>query len=234
MAGTEKQPRRERRIVAKIGKALGILVLLAYEDLVILIWPGGPLGDTRAFAVILAADLAIGFDVFVRPSLATRSQKDEYATWKVYAFFVASPLLLGLPWIERDLLARRWLPEAALSALWWIGLAATLGGGVLLAWARLTLGRFGSPKVLVQEDHRLVTSGPYRALRNPMYAADLLLYCGVAIALGAVGSAAFAVAALLPMLVGRTRLEERLLAERFGDEYRAWAARTWRLVPFVW
>ena len=222
------------RAIAKIGKALGVLVLLAYEDLVVLLWPGGPGADPAGFALILAVDLAIGLDVFIRPSLATRRQKDEYATWKIYVFFVASPLLLGLPWIERDLLAGRWLGEAALSALWWIGLAATVGGGALLVVARLTLGKFGSPKVVVQADHRLVRSGPYRILRNPMYAGDLLLYAGLALGLGAAASAVAAVVSLLPLLVGRIRLEERLLEERFGDEYRAWAARTRRLVPFIW
>jgi protein-S-isoprenylcysteine O-methyltransferase len=67
-----------------------------------------------------------------------------------------------------------------------------------------------------------------------MYSSNLLMYGGVALAMGAWISLALAVAGLLPMLLERTKLEERLLEERFGDEYRDWARRTWRLVPFVW
>jgi protein-S-isoprenylcysteine O-methyltransferase Ste14 len=195
-------------------------------------WPGGPLQAPLAFAAILAADLAIGFDVFIRPAL--RGAVDRYRTWKIYVFFVLSPLLLGAPWVEGLLLAPRYQPPAWLFGCWLVGMAATVAGGLLLAWARLTLGRFGSPKIFLQDDHQLITAGPYRWLRNPMYSSNLLMYGGVALAMGAWISLALAVAGLLPMLLERTKLEERLLEERFGDEYRDWARRTWRLVPFVW
>jgi protein-S-isoprenylcysteine O-methyltransferase len=220
-------------VIGHAAKLLGVLVLLLYEDLVVILWPGGPLRDIKALLVVVIADLAIGFDVFIRPTLVG-GQKDQYATWKVYFFFVASPLLLGGPWVERLLLARGYQAAWLLDILFVAGLVLVVGGGLLLAWARLTLGRLGSPKVLIQDGHRLITTGPYRRLRNPMYTADLLLYAGVAIALGAWISLVLAIAALLPMLVGRAKLEERLLVERFGEEYRAWAAKSWRLIPFLW
>lgn len=220
-------------LLYRLFKLPGVLVLLIYEDIIILAWPGGPCSDIPALLVIIAADIAIGFDVFIRPGIENIKEKDHYATWKIMLFFIASPVFLGAPWIERALLARLYQGEALLFVLLAVGSAMTLAGGILLGWARLTLGKFGTPKIFLQEGHLLVTKGPYRWLRNPMYFADLLLYCGVAIALGAWVSCAFAIAALLPMLLGRIRTEERLLEERFGDEYRAWADRTWRLIPFL-
>lgn len=213
-------------------KLVLVLCVLAYEDLVVLFWPGGPLQAPLALAAILTADAIIGFDIFIRPSLL--GAKDNYASWKLGAFFVASPLLLGAPWVEGLTLARWYQPAWLLLACWVAGMVLTVAGGLLLAWGRLTLGRFGSPKIVIQADHSLVTRGPYRWLRNPMYTADLLLYSGLAIAMGAWISLVLSIASLLPMLVGRCKLEERLLREHFGKEYDAWAVKTWRLVPGIW
>jgi len=233
MTDAKKEQAPPNTIVHPVWKLLGILVLLAYEDSVIIFWPKGPMADMAAFAVILAADIAIGFDVFIRPS-TLGGQRDEYNTMKIYLFFVASPLLLGAPWAERALLARLYQSALVLDILYIIGFAMTLAGGLLLAWGRLSLGRFGSPKVIIQDDHRLIMTGPYRWLRNPMYSADLLLYAGLSIALGAWASAIIVTASLLPILLGRIRLEEKLLEDRFDGEYYEWAKRTWRLVPFIW
>src|ERR1043166_967426 len=57
--------------------------------------------------------------------------------------------------------------------LMWIGLA-------LRYWAIRTLGRFFRYKVVVQDEHRLVTTGPYRLLRHPSYTGALLTLIGVA------------------------------------------------------
>lgn len=217
----------------RLLKLLAVLIVLIYEDLLILVFPALALTDFRYLAVILLADLFVGWDIFIRP-MAERGRKDEYPTWKIILFFVVSPLYLGAPYLERMLLSARYQPALLLDVLVWIGLFLVLCGGVLLIWSRTTLGAFGSPKVFLREDHRLIRSGPYRVLRNPMYTADLLLYFGIACAFGGWISAAFAVATLTPILLERTKLEERLLRERFGEEYDRWAKTTWRLIPFLW
>jgi protein-S-isoprenylcysteine O-methyltransferase Ste14 len=75
-----------------------------------------------------------------------------------------------------------------------------------------------------------VTRGPYRWIRHPFYLAALLMAAGNALAaanwfLFAAGCVAFI------LMAGRSRIEERKLLERFGEEYRVYRERTGRFVP---
>ena len=115
-----------------------------------------------------------------------------------------------------------------------LGLAAfALGFGVGV-WAMI-VNRFFSPLVRFQEerDHRLITSGPYRFVCHPAYAAILVGMPCLGFALGAW-------LPVLPLLVfsllllRRTRLEDRFLHEKL-EGYTDYARRVrYRLLPGVW
>ncbi|AEW98975.1 methyltransferase family protein [Streptantibioticus cattleyicolor] len=109
----------------------------------------------------------------------------------------------------------------------WAGIALRL-------WAIVALGRFFRGTVHIQQGHRVVTSGPYRWVRHPAYSGLLLAGSAFAVLLGNGASwLLFAVCALVA--VGyRIRVEERMLLDALGEEYRSYAARTRRLVPGVW
>jgi protein-S-isoprenylcysteine O-methyltransferase Ste14 len=96
------------------------------------------------------------------------------------------------------------------------------------------LGTNWSITLEVREEHRLITEGVYRAVRHPMYSALVLYSVGQALVIpnwvaGPSNLLAFAV-----LLALRIRAEERMMDERFGDEYAAYSARTKRLIPGVW
>lgn len=134
--------------------------------------------------------------------------------------FVAWPPLLG--WSALG------LPAAAR----WIG-APLLAAGVGLAmWARFTLGRSSTVTAVPAPDAALVTDGPYRWLRHPIYSAGLLLFPG-GVLLTDSGLVLLAGALVLGVLEIRTRREEALLLERFGDAYRRHMLRTRRWLPRV-
>lgn len=106
------------------------------------------------------------------------------------------------------------------------------GAAVLLAlWARVTFGVRSGHMAADPTAGGLVTTGPYRYVRHPIYAAVLLVvWTG-----GATHAvpATLALAALATAAVGvRIRAEERLVAARYSA-YAAYAARTARLVPGV-
>lgn len=105
-----------------------------------------------------------------------------------------------------------------------------LGVGVVV-WAARVLGRYMAVSG-VAVDHELVTSGPYRYVRHPVYGSSTAIAVGTALVFRSyllVGVAAVWVAATL-WWVGA---EEELLAspEAFGDTYRAYADRTGRFLP---
>jgi len=88
--------------------------------------------------------------------------------------------LLGARRALPPLLRLRLLPHStALDAL---AIALTAAGVLFAIWARFHLGRNWSAAVTVKQDHALVTSGPYRFVRHPIYTGMLLAILGTAIA----------------------------------------------------
>jgi len=112
-------------------------------------------------------------------------------------------------------------------ALMWLGIALRL-------WSIGTLGRFFHSQVVIQKDHALISTGPYRFLRHPSYAGAVLTALGAGIVLANWFSL---LAFLVIPLVGylrRIQIEEEALLAGLGSDYRTYTQQTWRLVPFVW
>jgi protein-S-isoprenylcysteine O-methyltransferase Ste14 len=100
----------------------------------------------------------------------------------------------------------------------------------LIAWAQRTLGDNVTTTVITREHHELVTTGPYRYVRHPLYVLGLVLYLSLATIIGSWVLGAAVVAAFAIIAV-RARKEEAMLIERFGDEYRSYMQRTARFIP---
>jgi protein-S-isoprenylcysteine O-methyltransferase Ste14 len=113
----------------------------------------------------------------------------------------------------------------------YLGLTLMLAGITLREWAVIALGRHFSVVVAIETNHALVTRGPYRWLRHPAYTGGLLALIGFTLALGSWLSIIPVVLISLLAFSYRIRLEERLLLTTFGETYRNYMARTWRLFP---
>lgn len=112
----------------------------------------------------------------------------------------------------------------------WTGVLLISAGFVTGLWALLDLGRSVTPTVTVREGSELVTSGPYRHVRHPLYSSMLLTIPGCALATAnllvlAAGMATFAV------ILVRTRHEEDELVRTFGDRYLDYMDQTGRIIP---
>ena len=107
-------------------------------------------------------------------------------------------------------------------------------GGVAFRWHAIRiLGRFFSPVVTVQQEHRVVDRGPYRLIRHPSYSGTLLTMLGYGLALGDWASLVFLLACGLSMYGYRVSVEERALLENLGESYRTYMKRTKRFIPWV-
>jgi len=110
----------------------------------------------------------------------------------------------------------------------------------LLAWGYLQyfwVGRYrareggGGPGLAIPPD-RIVSAGPYRGVRNPMYLGHLVFLAGFALALGSwIGAALFAIHAV--WFDRRVRDDEARLTRLFGDSYREYCRRVKRWIPGI-
>lgn len=119
-------------------------------------------------------------------------------------------------------------------ALGWAGGILFLSALWLFHRTHRTLGRNWSDSLEVREQHSLVTGGPYRLVRHPMYSAFFLWALAQALLLpnwvaGPAGLIGFGT--LFVFRVGR---EEALMLEAFGEQYRAYMSRTWRIIPWIY
>jgi protein-S-isoprenylcysteine O-methyltransferase Ste14 len=115
----------------------------------------------------------------------------------------------------------------------YIGLALLTLGGALRVAAVFVLGHRFTGLVAIQEGHRLQTTGLYRHVRHPSYTGALLYVAGYVLVFRC-WLGLLLVAGTLAVLVPRMNSEEALLESEFGEEYKSYRRRTWRLVPWVY
>ena len=152
----------------------------------------------------------------------------DWTFWLVIAA-VAAGVNLGFrgAHVHSAVFGGGWAPVAA-------GLVVLAAGVSLRTWAIVTLGRLFKFVVVIQDGHRVVTSGPYRLLRHPSYTGGLVAFLGAGIALDSwLSILALVLIPLLAVLV-RIHFEEAQLATALGPEYTRYASRTHRLVPGLW
>src|SRR6516162_292601 len=114
----------------------------------------------------------------------------------------------------------------------WIGVAVMVCGLALRLWSQAVLGRYYTTTLRHAAEQPVLASGPYRLLRHPGYGGLLLAWLGAGLA-----TTNWAVALVLGLLMVvaysyRIAAEEAMLLGAFGDRYKKYMARTWRLLPY--
>ena len=110
-------------------------------------------------------------------------------------------------------------------------IAVQVAALALMVWARITFGLRSFHATANPTDGGLVTTGPYRFVRHPIYTAVCLFAFAGALAHISVESLGFALLVLLGAIC-RSLCEERLLIEYYPD-YSSYAEKTKRMLPFV-
>ncbi|MFB7629613.1 methyltransferase family protein [Streptomyces sp. NPDC056149] len=185
-------------------------------------------------ALIITIWLWAAAEVLLQIRQRVRSERTERTEWISLLVFVvligggvvlAAPIRHALPGLSYS--TRALGVEMAVLLVAWAALGFRL-------WAIVTLGRFFRGTVHIQQDHQVVTTGPYRWVRHPAYTGILIAGMDLALLTDNVASALVIAACCLLALGYRIRVEERMLLDALGEEYGAYAARTRRLVPGVW
>ncbi len=146
-------------------------------------------------------------------------------------------ILLSLCWVTATvifLLSPQWVAAFRVplpSWARWCAVAAAFGGLALLRWSDHWLGKNLSVTLKIREGHTLVTSGPYRWVRHPVYTSTIFY----SIAMGTITAnwllAALFVVPMVTLVLQRMGPEEQMMIDQFGDDYRQYMAHTGRLLP---
>lgn len=118
--------------------------------------------------------------------------------------------------------------------------ASTILAGVLLLTAILlihhavrTLGKFFD-RLVLKDDHQLITNGAYALIRHPVYLAYFLLFSGLAVLMQSLYALILFILAGSIVFSNHIRVEEAMMEQRFGSAFCDYRARTKKLIPFIY
>jgi protein-S-isoprenylcysteine O-methyltransferase Ste14 len=144
---------------------------------------------------------------------------------------IVPPVWLGIGLVTIALL-HRYLPLAALIPAPWhhAGIAIALAGLALGGWTTVLFSRARTTLIPYRESSALVTSGPFRFTRNPIYLGMALVLLGACVFAGSLTP--FAVVPAFVVVIQRFFIsgEEAMLAQKFGAEFAAYCGRVRRWV----
>jgi protein-S-isoprenylcysteine O-methyltransferase Ste14 len=112
-----------------------------------------------------------------------------------------------------------------------LGFVIFLLGLILAVWARIYLGKNWGMPMTKKEDPELVTTGPYRYVRHPIYSGILLMAFGSAVDISIFWLIVLVIAALY--FTYSALVEERLMMKQFPKVYPAYKSKTKMLIPFI-
>ena len=112
-----------------------------------------------------------------------------------------------------------------------LGVSLVGAATVCRSWSIATLGPYHSIHIELREEQRLITSGPYKYLRNPYYVSNAVELIGFPIVAHAQFALLFSLVLYMPALLLRILLEERALKAKFGAVYCHYSSQVPRVLP---
>jgi len=188
-------------------------------------WP-----HSLAFWLVYAWVFIPEFRIVARASRSLPNAPEDRGSLRVVLLGSSAAILAAfvLPFV---------VPRAALPGdrtVWFfVGMLTLIAGSLLRRHCFRVLGTFFTGAVTIQAGHRVVDSGAYRWVRHPSYSAALVIYLGIALALGNWLSVVVSFIIALPAYWYRARVEERALLSALGAPYDEFMATRKRFIPFI-
>jgi protein-S-isoprenylcysteine O-methyltransferase Ste14 len=191
----------------------------------------------QTFFQLLFISVYIAF-TFIRIDYHTKAVRTQgKVQFKEGRLHSALRLALGVPFML--LLAAYMVQPSLLSwaefplPIWlqWVGVVLSIVSIPLIWWVQWALGSNFSTTLHIREHHTLVTHGPYRWVRHPMYSIFYMLLTGFLLLTGNWFIGVIPILVLTVIVGTRLRNEESAMIEKFGDAYREYMQHTGRFLP---
>lgn len=171
----------------------------------------------------------------IRKIFTSKNRKMDFVVNKkttgdiILLFFDGIGMILPLVYVFSSWLdfADYYLPD------WvgWIGVVFFMGAVLILYFSHANLGKNWTPVLGIQKEHTLVTTGIYKYIRHPMYAAHLLWAVAQILILHNWIAGFSFILVMVPHYLIRVGLEEKMMIGQFGDEYINYMEDTGRIFP---
>jgi protein-S-isoprenylcysteine O-methyltransferase Ste14 len=190
--------------------------------------------DRVQLLVLTVADIQIGFWLFwfvsaIRFRSAYKRKQSNRFLLPVLPLLVLIGIFLSEE-LSSDLVQWRVIPDGIAPGL--LGIIITIIGLGFAVWARIHLGRNWSSRPGIKVDHKLIRSGPYQFVRNPIYTGILVGYAGTAIVIGELW-AFLLILLIMAVFLMKIREEEKFLLEEFGESYAQYSKEVRALIPYI-
>ena len=177
--------------------------------------------------------LTLFLDTMLRP-IAHKDEKFDKYSLIILILFILAPFMLILSYIENMFFIATYVSIWNSINISYIGIIIYIIAVITLLTSRINLGRFATGDLVIEDNHKLITSGIYKYIRHPIYLGTLLGVLGF----GLVYRALFVpiLCFIMYFLVFRQRMiyEEKILENEFGGEYTAYKKGTKKLIPFLY
>jgi protein-S-isoprenylcysteine O-methyltransferase Ste14 len=195
------------------------------------------MNEELLFRYLFIAIYAVFFGVRIRYRIESvrREPEQRHKTISKAAMFLTVAILGYLASIALYMVAPPWTAWSHIALptwLRWLGVLGAASSTLLVAWIHRELGRQHSAELAIQEEHALVTTGPYARTRHPMYTVLNMFSLSIALTTSDLLVILFAALVVVPF-PWIARAEEEMLLETFGDDYREYMERTGRFFPKI-
>ena len=155
-----------------------------------------------------------------------QTESGDWSFWLLTSGLIATSFLPPFEWLYfANILPRtNWMP--------FVGLVLIVPGVFLFVSARQVLGPNYSGHILVKDDQELIQTGPYGVVRHPAYLGYLLMALGVSLGYSSL-MGLLAILLLVPDVLYRIRVEEKLLELHFGAQWLDYCKRVPPLLPWL-
>ena len=155
------------------------------------------------------------------------TKEDRLFVIPVTLVFVAALIVTGLDFIVLQKMVYHF---GAVNAL---GLFLFVIGVAIRALGKRTLGEYYAYGLRILPNHKLVKHGIYRHIRHPITLAALIYGAGIPLFFSSLYGF-IVMLAMIPFFLYRIEIEEKMLIEKFGEEYREYMKHTKKIIPFVY
>ena len=216
-------------------KIITITLLLVIINILFIFYFSDVFSTTNFAITIILINFFVIIDKIFQPLLLIgRKEKNFKQAFLLILFLFANPFLFAFPYFEYSIIEKSNFPETITFFLWVIGSVILIIGGIIMCAGRIILRKYSSLIITIEQNHKLVTNGPYSVIRHPIYAGIILMFFGYTLSFSSIIGTIIILAFFSIWFNKRIKLEEQLLIQTFGDKYLEYMKHTKRLVPFIY